>query len=836
MKLRSILPVVCGLAGTGLLAASAMPRPQLPSIEPSSGGIVARLGARPFLHEGRVRSVAFLDGSRRVVSVDDRAVTVWGVHDGALQFRRTLQPATQRIRTASVTPNGQVIALAAGKDLSIIDAQHSSEIRALGRESADVTTVAISADGKWVAGGAGTQVSIWDAVAGTVTRRLTVTGRSVGAIAFSPDGHRLATSAGYWPSSSPGSSAIQLWSLDDGQELRRWEAIAHSLAFAPDGRTLAGSTETPTRNGSRAALKLYDTSGGAERWEVGGTFNHVAFSADGSRLVAGGLEEARVIDAASGKEIRTVRYNGGLHVYGVAFSPDGTVLATGGDDNRVRLWRTTDWTRLDSGEGHDGPAQVVAFSPDGRLLASGGGDGTVRLWSWPSGRPARIFEGVGTHWGIKTLRFSDDGQWLAAAASGPTAVAVWDVPSGIQIGRLPSGHPAAGALPIAFRSDRNRLLTVKDGAIVEWDVLNAQTRVIGRPIGYVSDLALAVDGRHLAYTGHPSPAAYSTEVGVMDVATGQTVRVAQEDNDLTGSPLLAAPDGSWAMIRNHAWDPTTGQVLPFGRKFEADYRRAAVSPNGRLIYKSVGGGIAVWERLTARDIHTIDTNAIAVAGVAVSPDGRILAAACHDGSIVMIDISAATAGGAPAAPRTTSEFEDLWRVMGDADHWAANVAVWSFAKAGAPAVDFLTSKLAPALPFANTRLAGRLRLELSAADGLARMTAARALLDHGLAFDPEDIAALRSAEEAVARSTRGGYGGLSASGRGRMSAMPARLEDLDTISPLPERLRSARAIAALGYSTAPRDARMLLESLATGYAGDPQTVDAVSALGFLGKH
>src|SRR5215212_5758348 len=101
MKLSSILAAVCGLAGTGLLAASAMPRPQLPAIEPSSVGIVARLGARPFLHEGSVRSVAFLDGSRRLVSVDDRSVTVWGGPDGSLQFRRAVQPATLRIRTAS---------------------------------------------------------------------------------------------------------------------------------------------------------------------------------------------------------------------------------------------------------------------------------------------------------------------------------------------------------------------------------------------------------------------------------------------------------------------------------------------------------------------------------------------------------------------------------------------------------------------------------------------------------------------------------------------------------------------------------------------------------------
>src|SRR6185369_15774422 len=117
------------------------------------------------------------------------------------------------------------------------------------------------------------------------------------------------------------------------------------------------------------------------------------------------------------------------------------------------------------------------------------------------------------------------------------------------------------------------------------------------------------------------------------------------------------------------WDPTTGQTLSFGRHFDADYRGAAVSPNGRLIYLVVNDGISVWERLTERQVHRVASNTMKVAAVAMSPDGRVLAVACHDGSIVMIDISSAIAPGVSAAPRTVSEFEDLWRVMGEEEHW-----------------------------------------------------------------------------------------------------------------------------------------------------------------------
>jgi hypothetical protein len=89
MRSRSVLPTICGIACTGwVLVAGATQTPQPPSIEPSSGEIVGRLGTRPFLHEGRVQSIALLDDGRRVVSVDERAVSVWGMPNGELQFRR----------------------------------------------------------------------------------------------------------------------------------------------------------------------------------------------------------------------------------------------------------------------------------------------------------------------------------------------------------------------------------------------------------------------------------------------------------------------------------------------------------------------------------------------------------------------------------------------------------------------------------------------------------------------------------------------------------------------------------------------------------------------------
>ena len=111
----------------------------------------------------------------------------------------------------------------------------------------------------------------------------------------------------------------------------------------------------------------------------------------------------------------------------VSFSPDGRRLATGGEENTVKIWDVETGKELHPPlRGHRGEVYALAFSPDydGRWIASAGEDSTVRIWDSHTGKLVRTFRG---HLGlVSSVGFSPDGRWLVSG-SRDTTVKVWDL-------------------------------------------------------------------------------------------------------------------------------------------------------------------------------------------------------------------------------------------------------------------------------------------------------------------------------------------------------------------------------------------------------------------------
>jgi WD40 repeat protein len=260
-----------------------------------------------------------------------------------------------------------------------------------------VCRIAFSPEGATLASAsADSSIRLWDTTTGELLQVLTGHTASVLSVAYSPDGQTLA--------STSYDNTIRLWDTPRGKHRKTLEAHTDAVfqaTFSPDGQAIASASKDQT-------IRLWDAQTGEQRQILTGhteAVHTVLFSPGGQCLASGSNDKTiRLWDAKTGQGIQTLNEETNGPYYCLAFSPDGTTLAStsncsfvrkGGNANVVTLWNVATGEILQRLQHYYKPLQIpyltsLAFSSDGQLLASLNPD--VRLWHVETGQQIALIQ------------------------------------------------------------------------------------------------------------------------------------------------------------------------------------------------------------------------------------------------------------------------------------------------------------------------------------------------------------------------------------------------------------------------------------------------------------
>lgn len=407
----------------------------------------------------------------------------------------------------------------------------------------------------------------------------------------------------------------------------------HSLGVAPDGTVQpAAGLVTALARVTHMSRTFF-----GHRNQVHG----VAFTPDGRILASGsGDGDVRLWNPATGDERAELHH--GAEVWGLAFSRDGQLLASGGRDGLVRLWNPASGRPDGPALEHGAAVWSIAFSPDGRLLASGGSDGEVRLWDMASRQPHGEPLTGGSGW-VQAVAYSSTGAVIAAGDDG--VVRMWDADSGRLLQQFVGHEGEVNA--VAVSPDGSLLASGGWDATVQvrdtrtGEVLHTLTATSAEHV--VRGLAFSADGTLLASSSSDNTAT------IWSVATGQPVgqRIVHP-RDVDG--LAFSPDGR--LLATAGWEGTvrlsevaeTYSISRAYRGHSAEVLGVDVNVDGRLLATASADGTArLWDLASTRPHGPALRHDASVNAVAFRPDGRVLASVDEGGVLMLWDVASGSA-------------------------------------------------------------------------------------------------------------------------------------------------------------------------------------------------
>ena len=512
-----------------------------------------------------------------------------------------------------------------------------------------IKAIQFSRDGTRLAVGSNVGVWLYDVETG---KELSLFAGMCQTLAFSPDGRYLASGGGKYTRTE-----LHVWDITTGHKVSIVDGFSSSAAlrFSSDSKTLI------SLSGWADTISQFDTETGEKNIkylkerQFSGSRSPEVYALTHDKFAVGNTDgKIQLYDTSTGKMLSTLRGHADLslqpldaapnrpafpgphrsknQVLALAFSSNGTHLASGSMDKTVRLWDLANNDKWITLQKHTGWTNVLAFSPDGKLLASGSTDKTVQLWNTTTGDPLATLTGHIN--GIAALAFSPDGEMLASASADGT-VRFWNTENGDPISTPITGHTES-VKAVAFSNGGSTLASVAfNGIITFWGVKTSKksnSQVKGHRDMFTA-LALSPDGTELASVGadghvifgftsswRPDPLIRLTETSTGNEITTLTDR-------MNPSHLTFSPDGktvafgSFGKIR--LWNTETGISLDISLLDQDEGHKVPDHDHG-------DGAVAMPRGMKPHQMPKISA-------LAFSPDGKRLVSATMEGQIQMWD-------------------------------------------------------------------------------------------------------------------------------------------------------------------------------------------------------
>ena len=541
-----------------------------------------------------------------------------------------------------------------------------------------INALAFSPDGTQFVVGSNIGVWLYDMATG---KEIAMFPGMCQSVAFSPDGRYLANGGGRSREHS-----LKVWDTATRQEVSRLDGLyaGRDLRFSSDSNTLIGLSRRGVsinrlyvETGKRGVTAIEDRSleqmhnrRGPESYAltddkiaVGGRDGTITLwdattgekgktLTDGNAPMPVPVPLVRAQDLKFGDEHLPLPVDRSRHVLALAFSADGTWLASGSKDTVARLWDTAGTEAPIVLQQHIGWINALAFSPDGRMLASGDTDTAVHVWDTTSGALLTTFQGHLS--GIVALRFSPDSRILASGSVDGT-VRFWSTETQEALPLHITGHTES-VKAVSFLADGSRLASVAfNGIITLWNLTTLERTDIEIPErrDMLSGASFSPDGTKLASVS-------ATGRIYFDPGTGEshsTMTHMGENKVVLTDVKTGDPLATFTSRQGHAPRDT----------------KLAFSPDGKRIALGGSGSIRVWNTtITDKDVfldipltenvpvhengnrelplglpfHGLHHLATEVSALVFTPDGKKLISGAMNGQVQMWDAET----GVPLAP------------------------------------------------------------------------------------------------------------------------------------------------------------------------------------------